>query len=168
MPTKRETYVQPPSMVTRLGPFERGVHEDLKAVESSVAVLQATSGAVKPRSTLTVTSPHTDVLPWLPPREAAGRIRTVNRIWIDASTSFPRQVTWTEPTLLSIVVQNPSGSGVNLNVGYGLYGNQNHQGQPVVIPPGSEFVGNASPLPLFARWDSGARLVTVITERAAQ
>lgn len=110
-----------------------------------------------------------DVTPYLPPMRlpARGTIRTVNRVNVNTSTQFPDPVSWTEDSLLKIVIQNPADAGQNLNLGYGLYGNPNNQGLPNVVQPGKEWVGSASSLPIFGRMDTNTQATLVISERSA-
>lgn len=159
-----------------------GAYADLTGRPTLAAV--ATSGAyadltgrpvdtgVKPRTTLTASSPAVDVLPHLPPRGYAdnGVIRTISRFLIDSSTSWPLQVTWTDPTLLGLIVQNPTDSGTNVNIGPQAMNSPNHTGsEPDVIQPGQEWVDTHGARPVRARCStSGATAVlTVIAVRSA-
>ena len=126
-----------------------------------------TLGTPTPRDQVTAASPATAVAPYLPPADTPGRSRSQTRIYNDASTQRPNRGTWTEPTTLRLVVQNPATNTSNLNVGYGNYGDHNHTTEPDVVPPGSEWVGYASPLPVFCRFTTGTGHVLVLTERSA-
>lgn len=119
-----------------------------------------------PRSQVGPTSRHSDVLPYLPPMQAVndGRIRTHNTIRVH---SLGVLITWTEDSLTKIIIQNPASNSMNMQIGYGTYGDANIPATPDVITPGQEWVGFASSRPIAAKAASGYGYVTVITERAA-
>lgn len=129
----------------------------------------AGGGALVPRSSIIVTSPHLDLLPYLPQTDSApyGRIQTVNRISVGTSTSFPTPLSWTEPSIQSIIIQNPSTNTNNINIGYGTYGSTNHTTEPVVLTPGQEWVCGASAVPIYARSDTIDQTVTITSIRSA-
>ena len=110
---------------------------------------------------------------YLPPQVGASRIVSQTKMFIDASTSFPIRATWTEDSNVRIVVQNlatkidGAANAVDLNLGYGTYGTDNHTTEPIVVPAGSEWVGNASPLPVYCRFTTGTGYINIITERVA-
>ena len=151
----------PKALWAYLNPALKGIDADLTAIETN------TGGT--PRDQITPNSPHSDVAPWLPDRDTPtkGILTTVNRVHVNASTAYPTQVSWTSPDLLSIRVQNPTDSNTNINIGYGTYNSPNHVAEPDIVPPGSEWVGTASALPVFVRTDTGSFPVTVITTRKA-
>lgn len=131
--------------------------------------IQALGGGAIPRDQVTVNSPAKDVQPYLPPQAAIanGRVRSQTKIYIDASTQYPIRATWTEDSTLKLVIQNPATNTSDLNVGYGVYGTDNHTTEPDVVPPGSEWVGYSSPLPVYCRFTTGTGHIDVITERSA-
>ena len=74
-----------------------------------------------------------------------------------SSTQWPTQAEWTSPSRIQLRIFNPADSGTNLHVGYGLIDNLNQQGQPDIVPPGSEWVSDMNDArPVFARAATGA------------
>lgn len=139
--------------------------------DGAADAIKALGGGVIPRNQLTNKSASSAVLPYLPPQSPVpgGKVRSQTRIFFDASTAYPIRATWTEDTTLKVVIQNPATSGSDLNIGYGVYGTDNHTTEPDVVPPGSEWVGYASPLPVYVRFATSTvtGYVDVLTERSA-
>ena len=124
-------------------------------------------GAARPE---TNDAPYSAVEAWLPAtREVpGGEIVTRNMIVFNASTQWPTQAEWTSPSRIQLRVFNPADSGVNLNAGYGAVNDNNHKGQPDVIPPGSEWVSDLNdPRPVFVRSDAGSVWATVESRKVA-
>ncbi len=132
---------------------------------------QATGGGLVPRSSVTATSSHLDILVYLPKTQEPpyARLQTVNKIILQDNTSFPIAISWTEPSIQSIIVQNPATNTAGINLGYGTYGSRNHATEPIVVAPGQEAVFGASAVPLYARNDPGTtmQIVNVISIRSA-
>ena len=137
------------------GPAYKGLDADLATVEAAIDDLQAAVGV---RHLLPLTGPAPD-----------GIIRTINRITFNSSTKYPIPATWTDPTLLSIRIVNPTDSPSSLNIGLGTYGSANHTTEPDVVAPGQEWVTGATAVPVFVRASTDGAYVTpvIITERSA-
>ena len=100
-----------------------------------------------------------DVTAWLPTTRTVpgGEVVTRNVIMFGPSTQWPTQAEWTSPSRIQLRIFNPADSGTNLHVGYGLIDNLNQQGQPDIVPPGSEWVSDMNDArPVFARAATGA------------
>lgn len=139
-----------------IGPAFRGIDADLTALEAT---------ATSQPQPATASSPAADVRPYLPTPTTApyGIIRTINRINFGGTAT---QATWSDPTLLKLIIQNPDPTN-NLLVGYGTYGNANPPATTDTVPPGQEWVGSASALPLFVKASAASIDAIVITYRSA-
>lgn len=105
------------------------------------------------RTELNAGSSHESVAPYLPSaRISSGKIYAISKIQVDAS-NWPRLISWSEPNVLSIRIQNPADSGQDVAIGIGAsFGTLNAPSNfPFTLTPGQEWVGDSGGMPIFCK-----------------